>query len=318
MITLTCTNCNTELHVDDAFAGGVCRCQHCGAIQTVPAKEAAASGSPAAQSKTLYRSKIRSQTGTGLDELADVVASSGTFIGSGLRSSGRNARDTTQPTPPEAADPTSPASLIKAKWPWFASGAGVLLLAIILIIVFAGRNSASNNPPGAFAGIPITGDTIVYVIDRGLSSQDSFGDTIQATLQSVTTLGTNRNFQIIFWNNGTDLAYPTIEPVPATAQNILSAQQALSEVSAFGASDITSAIQRAVKAKPDEIILVTAKGWDLGEAFLTTIQDALKGRKTPIIAVSIGMDSDALRQLAQQTGGSYHELSMADLQAVRH
>jgi hypothetical protein len=37
MISLICTNCKAELEVDDAFAGGVCRCRHCGAIQTVPA-----------------------------------------------------------------------------------------------------------------------------------------------------------------------------------------------------------------------------------------------------------------------------------------
>lgn len=36
MIRLTCRKCRAGLELDDAFAGGVCRCQHCGAIQTVP------------------------------------------------------------------------------------------------------------------------------------------------------------------------------------------------------------------------------------------------------------------------------------------
>jgi hypothetical protein len=36
MIKITCTSCQALLSMDDAFAGGVCRCQHCGAIQTVP------------------------------------------------------------------------------------------------------------------------------------------------------------------------------------------------------------------------------------------------------------------------------------------
>ena len=39
MISITCTNCQTTLSIDDAFAGGVCRCQHCGTIQTVPSKK---------------------------------------------------------------------------------------------------------------------------------------------------------------------------------------------------------------------------------------------------------------------------------------
>jgi hypothetical protein len=37
MIRIGCTHCKAILTVDDAFAGGVCRCQHCGTIQVVPA-----------------------------------------------------------------------------------------------------------------------------------------------------------------------------------------------------------------------------------------------------------------------------------------
>ncbi len=37
MIRISCTSCKAVLSVDDAFAGGVCRCQHCGTIQVVPA-----------------------------------------------------------------------------------------------------------------------------------------------------------------------------------------------------------------------------------------------------------------------------------------
>jgi len=36
MIRLRCTGCDAILEMDDAFAGGVCRCKHCGTIQTVP------------------------------------------------------------------------------------------------------------------------------------------------------------------------------------------------------------------------------------------------------------------------------------------
>ena len=36
MIQINCTNCKALLQIDDAFAGGVCRCRHCGTIQTVP------------------------------------------------------------------------------------------------------------------------------------------------------------------------------------------------------------------------------------------------------------------------------------------
>ena len=47
MIRITCTNCKAQLSIDEAFAGGVCRCQHCGTIQTVP-KHMKESAAPAA------------------------------------------------------------------------------------------------------------------------------------------------------------------------------------------------------------------------------------------------------------------------------
>src|SRR3954467_12375140 len=102
MISLTCTNCRTVLTIDDAFAGGVCRCQHCGTIQTVPAHmkgnaSAATGGVTSAQpqqQKQLYQNQRRPQQqqqqqtgrggGTGLDELSEAIASSG-LARSGLR-----------------------------------------------------------------------------------------------------------------------------------------------------------------------------------------------------------------------------------------
>src|SRR5688572_13762507 len=86
MIRLTCTNCKATLEMDDAFAGGVCRCQYCGTIQTVPSHLKKKGNLPQpAGAKTLYQSHPSSPgpgTGTGLDELADIVASSG--LGTGL------------------------------------------------------------------------------------------------------------------------------------------------------------------------------------------------------------------------------------------
>jgi len=75
MISLTCTSCKRALEIDDAFAGGVCRCQFCGTIQTVPAnlKQGGRPSTPIGKSpgtqKTLYQrqaSSPRSATTTGV------------------------------------------------------------------------------------------------------------------------------------------------------------------------------------------------------------------------------------------------------------
>src|SRR3954452_8031173 len=99
MIRLTCTKCKATLEMDEAFAGGVCRCQHCGTIQTVPANlkpsapagngesgGSSSAGSPArpTAAKSLYQKPSAAAKGaktsrrhSGLDELAGAVASSG-------------------------------------------------------------------------------------------------------------------------------------------------------------------------------------------------------------------------------------------------
>src|SRR3954470_7343525 len=87
MISLTCTKCKTTLEMDDAFAGGVCRCQHCGTIQTVPSrlKGTGRPSSPnATGQKALYAGAGNTSGGmnggalpsSGLDDLATAVASS--------------------------------------------------------------------------------------------------------------------------------------------------------------------------------------------------------------------------------------------------
>ena len=100
MIQINCTNCKALLQIDDAFAGGVCRCRHCGTIQTVPkhlkdgngddsgVTAAAAIGASGKAPKTLYQKKRSAVTdpggagsGTGLDDLAGIVASSGLSSG---------------------------------------------------------------------------------------------------------------------------------------------------------------------------------------------------------------------------------------------
>ena len=46
MITISCNKCSRTLELDDAFAGGVCRCGTCGAIQHVPRELRPASAGP--------------------------------------------------------------------------------------------------------------------------------------------------------------------------------------------------------------------------------------------------------------------------------
>lgn len=134
MIRLSCTNCKTVLTIDDGFAGGVCRCQRCGTIQTVPSRlkntESASDDTRAHESddkssKTLYQRQNHAEEniGTGLDQLAEVIAGSGLSRG-GLSDS--------LPKPKPAAVIATPA---RRKIPWLAI-AGIIILILIGIIIW--------------------------------------------------------------------------------------------------------------------------------------------------------------------------------------
>ena len=133
MITLNCTSCQKTLEIDDAFAGGVCRCQYCGTIQTVPAKLKTAGAT--APAKTLYVKKARvpGQSSSGLDNLSDAVIPSSGLTRGALRSG--NPQRAAQPTPPPPPPPPK-----KNLLPVFVGiSAGLLVVIIILIVVLLSR-----------------------------------------------------------------------------------------------------------------------------------------------------------------------------------
>jgi hypothetical protein len=329
MISITCTNCQTLLSIDDAFAGGVCRCQHCGTIQTVPSKKkngATTAGLGVKASKTLYQKRAREvSAGTGLDELAEAVTSSG-LSGSGISTSSRAAR------PPGGAVVVQKNNLTMVVG--VAAIVVILLLVVILVVVTqdkgggggtpvaqrttAGTSSANGVVAGGsprFANIPLDHPSVIYLLDRGSSTQAPFGSLKEATLRSIESLGPERRFQIIFWDNSQDAgAFPPLLTY-ASAANAANVRRQIDDVYAFGATDVGPALKKALEQRPDAIVLVTGKGADLDEAFVQMVNDAKKDIPVIIhtVAINGSGQSTALKRIAGGTGGEYRELSGAEL-----
>jgi len=121
MIRILCVHCHQTLEIDDAFAGGVCRCQYCGTIQTVPSRDASGKSVRVA-AKSLYRSQGGS--GSGLEQLADIVSSSGL------------SPHFPRPKRPSVNEGLPPAAKRKmAKWLALAGVVIVLLLAVIIALL---------------------------------------------------------------------------------------------------------------------------------------------------------------------------------------
>ncbi len=324
MITLTCTNCRATLEMDDGFAGGACRCRHCGTIQTVPShlKNKTAKQRP---SRTLYQNRPDPGVpSSGLDQLANVVASSG--LGSS------RLKNPAIPVPDAKPQQNTRNLLI-------AAGVIIALLCGALIYL-ATRNSphggaeqsaaplpetpisAAIPTPApiapSFFGIPLTGDTIVYVLDRGDSTRDSFDALKSATLKSITSLGEKKQFQIIFWSNGHDDAFPKNWPIYATADNVSGAERAMDQIAAHGKTDIRSALRSAMSANPGEIVIATGKAWDLDDTFVKTVDQIRSNKPVKIDAISLGdpRTSTALQTVATETHGTFKALTDAEMKAM--
>jgi hypothetical protein len=335
MIRLTCTSCKTVMEMDDAFAGGACRCHQCGTIQTVPSHlkggskapqsevEAAARKLP--QSKTLYTGKGAAPppgSGTGLDELAQVVSSSG-LSGSGLSGTRRK--------PVGVA--TAPGQ--KKQMMLVGAIAGAVVVALIALGAFfmlggdgasgGGRSSTGGGSGGAVSGpafvdLAIKGNTVIYLLDRGSATRDYFGALKSATYASIRSLGPNRKFQIVFWHADADSpAFPADTPTFATPDNALKAEESLSEVAAYGATEWEPALERALKHDPDAIVIATGKGWDLDEAFADSFLAKLDGKDVTVYTISLGSaddESPGLAKLAAETGGEFRSYSAGALRSA--
>ena len=330
MITINCTHCKSELSVDDAFAGGVCRCQFCGTIQTVPAPQKVARpvspmatkpGQPSGGARSLYQGTARSGTtaGTGLDDLADAVASSG-LAGSGLASS----RHTASPPSPQA--PPARRNLL----PLMLIGTAVLIVLIgILVAVLisrqdhptssAGPSAAANDSSGTptFCGIPLPAGGVIYLLDRGNSAGELF-DTLKATCyKSVADLGAHRQFQVILWDPvpgdvGT-VEFPRGQMRNATSGEIEDLKRDFQDVSTTGSTRLSGPLREAVERHPQQIVIVTGK-WELDESDVAALRDAASsGIRISAVQLGSGSPNSALQDVARQTGGEFRAVSGPEL-----
>lgn len=337
MISISCTNCKSLLTIDEAFAGGVCRCQHCGTIQTVPASARGHDSSVmgnAISGQSLGGSKVampKQVPGTGLEDLADIVASSG-LSGSGLTS-----RRLSRPT--GVATATATAAKPNKLVPMIAIGSSVGVVLIGAILFFALRGGPPPTTTGgeqtvtigdgttvavptvrgpSFCGQPLDGTTIIYVLDRGSGSREIFDLMKSATVRSLASLGEDRKFQIIFWNNGSDdLIYPATGPTYATSKKIDECRKMFDDVAAFGATDAAPSLEKAYAQSPDAVVLATGKGPDLTDEFATTADAARKGANVRTYTFSLGEGgSDILKRIADNTNGQYKQVTPAQLDAL--
>jgi hypothetical protein len=234
-------------------------------------------------------------------------------------------------------------------------GSGVVILVLVgLVLYFAFRSPPANQQqtgtptPGAsnsanpsntsnspdntgeapvapagpsFAGIPLTsGSSVVYLLDRGQASTEVIEALKVITYKSAASLGGDRKFQIVFWQRPDEgiVAYPESGLAPATAGEIAVAKQRFEDVVAYGKTDLTPTVAKALKSKPDVLVIATAKESALDDDAAAQVEEVLRKSKTTVTVHTLSLGefgSPALKQIAEQSGGQYREVRVNQLQS---
>ena len=343
MITVNCSQCKALLEMDDAFAGGVCRCHYCGTIQSVPANAKRVGIAPASPvvAPRGNGSPVGASAapGAGLDVLADVVA--GAQNRAGLQA-------VRQPVAPAArpVDYARPQQQKNMMLPLVIAIAVIALLLVVLGYLVVGRSSTTvitpvpgrpgpgdggGNVPGPiepdapvvvpkgphFCGISLDRvPSVVYVLDRGQATAELFDTLKETTYRSLESLKAGQKFQIIFWDNAdAPAAYPNDGLVNVSPAEIEAARAQFVDVLAGGRARADAAVERAAKSQPSVIIIVTGKAFDLDNALTEAVAAATQGTKTKVHTIALRSDDDnkVLKDIAEKTHGEFHVISAKEL-----
>lgn len=279
MIRINCVKCRATLEIDDGFAGGVCRCIHCAAMQSVPkrAKPGLRTAAPT-ESRALYSPPSRVGATAGLLDPSSIAGSD--LSGSGLGGSGGGLGS---PAVPSANRPGAAGAKVRSplRYVLFGAVAVVVVLAgVVLRLINGGsgeKSTSAFNAPAAtdpvagkavrpepagefnpsaarvgaadpintptFCGLPLKEPSLIYLIDRGGMSTDVLAATRQALTRSIDSLHPNQTFQIILWDSdreGTPIEIPPTGPTAATADAFAAAVTDLGNVDQHGSTLIES------------------------------------------------------------------------------
>jgi hypothetical protein len=165
-------------------------------------------------------------------------------------------------------------------------------------------------------GVKGTGSSFVYLFDRSGSMEGYAARPLRAAkqelLQSLESLGSNQQFQIIFYNDSPVSFQPDQRPTGllfATQRLKRSAVRFVESINGDGGTDHVTALKFALRFRPDVIFLLTDAEGGLTGSELDVIASFNRGHtviNTIEFGEGTGERSDrSLQQLATQHRGQY-------------
>ncbi|MEK6643953.1 MAG: hypothetical protein AABZ08_08590 [Planctomycetota bacterium] len=309
-LRIKCGHCTRELHLDDAFRGVGCRCQHCRAYMRVPAAPQPAvrpsarpahpplvattspatykiSSAGATQPRSagwIYLTRTRSLIAAGLV----LLLSGGGYLTWSLT------RNRATPQSIQIADLASQRSSVsKGERAGFSKAAQL---------------NAAGHP--TYFGVPVEGNVVAFVIDGDPAMGPYMGQLSSLTNSVGQALAlADRRFGIVkpaLRSRFTLMDVAERTPVLEGAETTLSPQLPSEK------TDFVQSLSVAANWYADQVFLVLAKPLDAREIEQLTQSAEQTGAITHVIALGAAAQQD-LSQIAQATGGTFIPLNDTEL-----
>jgi len=179
-----------------------------------------------------------------------------------------------------------------------------------------GGQGTGGTASGVFFGVPLTENSIVFVLDRSGSMQGGRIQRVHYELQSaINGLAPDQFFNVLLYNSEVVYALPVSHTglLPASDMNRKKVLAAARACPATGGTNGVLAIQQALQLRSEAIVFLTD-----GEFEIHVENDVIQknSQRTMIHTVSIGDGAslEVLRRIARSSSGKFQHVSVENVQ----
>jgi hypothetical protein len=303
-IKIRCQDCKKKISIDEAFAGGMCRCPYCKALVYVE-DAAGGRGKSSGGARPTAPTHRPPAPGQAAPALAHPHAAA------------------------EAGTPVDVEHVPMARPVKIQGIITIVLLVLLVFMVGGGIAMALIYLPGERNTVPPPPETqpvtidktpehgpgvvdiriaapVIYVMDGGSGMGSAFDGARIMVLKSVESLGDGKFNVVAAGEGGDKVILPGLTAGGKGAA--LKLTPTLQEVVPTGAADISRAITAAIAMKPKTIVLFTRKAVDDPAG----LAGQAKAQGTVIHTIVLNGDSEAIesmKKLAEDTGGQTRTFS---------
>jgi len=332
MIDLNCPDCGVPLRIDEGFAGGICRCSHCGALMTVP------------EDRTRHAEQLHRAERPGRPEAPGAAAPAASSDSEQfVTASGRTVEVPTERlrrVPVAQRKRYGVRIAVVTAFVLIAAGLAVALIVSVANVLQSQQGEPVTperaeeeaaavtaeayaydpraNPylieePNLF-GIPVdlaSGRTLRIVVDASAAMQPQIDFAREVLTANLRTLEpTGAAVQVLFAAGGAARAYPA-EPQPAGRWDMPGWMEALDAIEAGGQIRLEPAIEAALDPKPDRLAIVLRM--TPRQAVMEELAATVVASGVPTDVIQLGRSSPGLEPIAERTGGRYVDLPEAQI-----